>query len=74
MFVWEDGKVERWKIYLFGWEEKWENEKWSWYKFIIMSTLNNNKKKCLCTFHLKKEKKIAQAKGRWAKKKRKRKH
>ena len=27
VFGWEDEKVERWKTYLFGWEENWEDEK-----------------------------------------------
>ena len=44
VFGWDDGKVEILKIYLFGWKEKWEYEKWSWYKFTIMSLLNKTKK------------------------------
>ena len=26
---WRDGNVEGWKTPLFGWEEKWEDEKYS---------------------------------------------
>ena len=44
MFGWENGKVEKLKTYLFGWEEKWDDEKWSWYKFTIMYSLNKTKK------------------------------
>ena len=35
--------MEEWKIYLFGWKEKWGDRKWSWYKFIIISSLNKIK-------------------------------
>ena len=30
MFGWlENEKVEKWKTYLFDWEEKWKDVKWS---------------------------------------------
>ena len=34
----------RWKNFLFGWSEKWEDEKCSLYKLIIMSLLYNSGK------------------------------
>ena len=37
VFGWEDGKVERCKFPLFGWEKKRENEKCNWYKFTLKS-------------------------------------
>ena len=36
MFGRRGEKVEEWKTFLFGWEEKWEDEKYDLYKFIIM--------------------------------------
>ena len=74
MFGWRDGKVEGWKTLLFGWEKKWEDEKWSKYKFTIMSSLNKIKKVshflfkklCMKYEHFKFFLKGVQAKGRWA--------
>ena len=44
MFGWEEGKVDRWETYMFGWKEKWDDGKWSWYKFTIISSSNKTKK------------------------------
>ena len=33
-----------WKKFLFGWKEKWENEKCNLYKLTIMSLLSNSGK------------------------------
>ena len=43
MFGWENGKEEKPKIHLFGWKEKWDDGKWSCYRFTIMSLLNKTK-------------------------------
>ena len=43
-FVEEMEKVRRWKTFLFGWKEKWENEKCNLYKLTIMSLLYNSGK------------------------------
>ena len=45
MCIWylKDRKVEKWKTFLFGWKEKWEDENWSWYKFTVISLLNKTK-------------------------------
>ena len=37
MCVWLEG----WKSFLFGWRDKWENGKCSFYKLTIMSLLYN---------------------------------
>ena len=64
-----------WKTLLFGRVEKWEDEKWSKYKFTIMSPLNKIKKvshflfKKLCMKY--EHFNLVQAKGRWALKKKK---
>ena len=44
VFGWRGGKLELWKIFLFGWREKWEDEKCSLYKLTIMSLLYNGGK------------------------------
>ena len=37
-------KLDRWKMFLFGWEEKkWEDKKYGLYKFTVMSILNIKK-------------------------------
>ena len=43
-FVGEVEKVRGWKTFLFGWKEKWENEKCNLYKLTIMSLLYNSGK------------------------------
>ena len=43
-FVGEVEKVRGWKTFLFGWKEKWENEKCNLYKLTIMSLLSNSRK------------------------------
>ena len=40
----EGWKNRRMENLLFDWEEKWEDGKWSKYKFTIMSPLNKIKK------------------------------
>ena len=44
VFGWRGGKLEWWKKILFGWREKWEDEKCSLYKLTIMSLLYNSGK------------------------------
>ena len=36
----EGRKMEGWKTLLLGWEEKWEDEKYSLFKFTLMPVLN----------------------------------
>ena len=43
-FVGKVEKVRGWKKFLFGWKEKWENEKCNLYKLTIMSLLSNSRK------------------------------
>ena len=39
----ENGEeIEKWKTHFFGWEEKWEDEKWRKYKLNDMSLLKKN--------------------------------
>ena len=45
-------KEKGWKNLLFDWEEKWEDGKWSLYKFIVISLLDKTKSNTLC-FYLK---------------------
>ena len=35
--------IEIWKTHLFRWKEKWDDGKWSWYEFTILSLLNKTK-------------------------------
>ena len=44
VFGWRGGKEGGWKMFLFGWREKGEDEKCSLYKLIIMSLLYNSEK------------------------------
>ena len=44
VFGWRGGKLEWWKKFLFGWREKWEDEKCSLYKLTIISLLYNSGK------------------------------
>ena len=41
VFGWRGGKVGGWKTLLFGWREKWKNEKYNLYKLTIIPLLHN---------------------------------
>ena len=41
VFGWRDGKVGGWKTLLFGWREKWKDEKCNLYKLTIIPLLHN---------------------------------
>ena len=41
VFGWRGGKVGGWKTLLFGWREKWKNEKYNLYKLTIIPSLHN---------------------------------
>ena len=40
VFSWGNGKVERFKILLFGWKIKWEDKKLCFYKFTLLPLLH----------------------------------
>ena len=41
VFGWRGGKVREWKTLLFGWREKWKDEKYNLYKLTIIPLLHN---------------------------------
>ena len=41
VFGWRGGKVGGWKTLLFGWREKWKDEKCNLYKLTIIPLLHN---------------------------------
>ena len=41
VFGWRSGKVGGWKTLLFGWREKWKDEKCNLYKLTIIPLLHN---------------------------------
>ena len=41
VFGWRGGRVGEWKTLLFGWREKWKDEKYNLYKLTIIPLLHN---------------------------------